>query len=67
MKNIFCKLFGHKFYFTTFTKTGEEYLSMIGMTIDKGITYRHETTYCTRCGLDRNKINKETIKYDKVS
>lgn len=56
--NLICRLFGHKFFYTSFQKTGKKYLEYVGLWVDDGITYRHETTYCTRCGLERTTINQ---------
>ena len=57
--NLFCKIFGHKFFFTSFEKTGEKFLDYVGTWVDSGNTYRHETSYCTRCGLERTTINAQ--------
>jgi len=59
MRVLFCKIFGHKFFFTSFQKTGREWLPYVGIWVDSGNTYRHETSYCTRCGLERAKINED--------
>ena len=52
MHVLWCRIFGHKFFFTSFQKTGRE-LGVTGIPYDVGDTFRHETTYCTRCGVER--------------
>lgn len=59
MRVLFCRIFGHKFYYTSFRKTGAKYLPYAAMWVDDGVTFRHETTYCTRCGMERSKINEK--------
>lgn len=66
MRVLWCQIFGHKFFFISFVKTGEK-LGVSGIPLDIGDTYCHETTYCIRCGVERIKLAKEmrTIKQTK--
>lgn len=57
---LFCKIFGHKFFFTSFVPNGVLERGISGFWFEQGTTYRHETTYCTRCGAERADIMEKT-------
>lgn len=60
MRVLFCKIFGHRFHIDSFVPDGGYERGVSGIVIDTGVTLRKETTYCTRCGVERAKQVEET-------
>lgn len=58
---LWCKIFGHKFYYIDFHPT--HYKHHVGITYDfetlEGYHTRRDVTFCTRCGRERAEIVEE--------
>ncbi len=59
---LWCKLFGHKFYYVDFHPTN--YKRHVGITYDfktlEGYNTQRDVTFCVRCGRERAEIQEET-------
>jgi len=58
MKVLWCKIFGHKFYYTSYVPNGIWEQGVSGGWFQHGDTYRHYTDHCTRCGIKLSNINE---------